>query len=119
MIFVIALVALLVVLVGVFFAFKKMTSQPEQSERRSSIDYDSTPPLRDKVADSLDMPPPPTAADTVAPTPAAASDEGFDEVKIEKTFELGDDAFGGAEVSTVSEAEVDDLTKLFINFVFG
>ncbi|MBO7380635.1 MAG: hypothetical protein J6U05_03045 [Neisseriaceae bacterium] len=118
-IIVIALVALLVVLVGVFFAFKKMTHQPDQPARRSSIDYDSTPPLRDKVADSLDMPPPPTAADAVAPTPAAASDEGFDEVKIEKTFELGDDAFGGAEVSTVSEAEVDDLTEYKVYKQFG
>ena len=118
MIFVIALVALLVVLVGVFFAFKKMTSQPEQSERRSSIDYD-TPPLRDKVADSLDMPPPPTAAD--APAAAAADDgfDGFDEVQIAKTFELGDDAFGGAEVSTVSEAEVDDLTEYKVYKQFG
>ena len=115
MIFVIALVALLVVLVGVFFAFKKMTSQPEQSERRSSIDYD-TPPLRDKVADSLDMPPPPTAADAPA---AAAADDGFDEVQIAKTFELGDDAFGGAEVSTVSEAEVDDLTEYKVYKQFG
>ncbi|MBR5675144.1 MAG: hypothetical protein IKX14_01725, partial [Neisseriaceae bacterium] len=118
MIFVIALVALLVVLVGVFFAFKKMTSQPEQSERRSSIDYD-TPPLRDKVADSLDMPPPPTAAD--APAAAAVDDgfDGFDEVQIAKTFELGDDAFGGAEVSTVSEAEVDDLTEYKVYKQFG
>lgn len=118
-IIVIALVALVAVLVGVFFAFKKMTHQPDQPARRSSIDYDSTPPLRDKVADSLDMPPPPTAADAVAPTPAAASDEGFDEVKIEKTFELGDDAFGGAEVSTVSEAEVDDLTEYKVYKQFG
>ena len=121
MIFVIALVALLVVLVGVFFAFKKMTHQPEKPERKSSIDYD-TPPLRDKVADSLDMPPPPTAADAVAPVaaaPAPTAADGFDEVQIEKTFELGDDAFGGAEVSTVSEAEVDDLTEYKVYKQFG
>lgn len=120
MIFVIALVALLVVLVGVFFAFKKMTHQPEQPERRSSTDYESAPAsaLRDKVADGLDMPPPPTAADAVAPA-SPTLDDGFDDVQIAKTFELGDDAFGGAEVSTVSEAEVDDLTEYKVYKQFG
>ncbi|MBQ9260016.1 MAG: 23S rRNA methyltransferase [Neisseriaceae bacterium] len=120
MIFVIALVALLVVLVGVFFAFKKMTHQPEQPERRSSTDYESAPAsaLRDKVADGLDMPPPPTATDAVAPA-SPTLDDGFDDVQIAKTFELGDDAFGGAEVSTVSEAEVDDLTEYKVYKQFG
>ena len=123
-IIVIGIIALVVVFVGVFFAFKMMrTQQTAQTERKISTDYD-TPPLREKVQDGLDMPPPPIAAEattgvSVNEQVAEQSADELADVQIEKTFQLDDEAWGGAQVAEVSVSQVDDLTEYKVYKQFG